>query len=104
MLDLVGSASTVNLAVAAATRGTEIVVVGLYGGELTVSVPFFPLRPLAIRGSYVGNLTELHELVRLALDGKLALVKVSRRPLDEAAEVLAQLKAGKIFGRAVLVP
>ena len=104
VLDLVGSASTVNLAVAAATRGTEIVVVGLYGGELTVSVPFFPLRPLAIRGSYVGNLTELHELVRLALDGKLALVKVSRRPLDEAAEVLAQLKAGKIFGRAVLVP
>ena len=79
-------------------------VVGLYGGELTVSVPFFPLRPRAIRGSYVGNLTELHELVRLALDGKLALVKVSRRPLDEAAEVLAQLKAGKIFGRAVLVP
>ena len=104
VLDLVGSTSTVNLAIASATRGTEIVVVGLYGGELTVAVPFFPLRPLAIRGSYVGNLAELHELVRLAVNGKLALVKVTRRPLDEVPEVLAQLKAGKIFGRAVLVP
>ena len=104
VLDLVGSASTVNLAIAGATRGTEIVVVGLYGGELSVPIPFFPLRPLAIRGSYVGNLAELRELVRLARDGKLALVKVARRPLDEASEVLAQLKAGKVFGRAVLVP
>jgi propanol-preferring alcohol dehydrogenase len=104
VLDLVGSASTVNLAIASATRGTEIVVVGLYGGELSIAIPFFPLRPLAIRGSYVGNLAELRELVRLARDGKLALVEVARRPLDEAPEVLAQLKAGKVFGRAVLVP
>jgi len=104
VLDLVGAASTINLAIAAATRGTEIVVVGLYGGELSVPIPFFPLRPLAIRGSYVGNLAELQALVRLALGGKLALVKVNRRPLDEASEVLAQLKAGKVFGRAVLVP
>ncbi len=104
VLDLVGSASTVNLAIAGATRGTEIVVVGLYGGELAVPIPFFPLRPLAIRGSYVGNLGELRELVGLALDGRLALVKVSRRPLDDASEVLAQLKAGQVFGRAVLVP
>ena len=59
VLDLVGSRATVDLAIASATRGTEIVIVGLYGGELSVPIPFFPLRPLAIRGSYVGNLGEL---------------------------------------------
>ena len=94
VLDLVGAASTVNLAIASATRGTEIVVVGLYGGELTVSVPFFPLRPLAIRGSYVGNLAELRELVGLARDGKVA-GQVTRRPLDEVTEALGHYGPGR---------
>ena len=104
VLDLVGAASTVNLALATATRGTEIVVVGLYGGEVTVSVPLFPMRPLAIRGSYVGNLAELTEIVALAKSGKLKLLKVARRPLDVANAALNDLKAGKVVGRVVLVP
>ena len=104
VLDLVGAASTVNLALATATRGTEIVVVGLYGGEVTVSVPLFPMRPLAIRGSYVGNLAELTEIIALAKSGKLKLLKVARRPLDEANAALNDLKAGKVVGRVVLVP
>ncbi len=104
VLDLVGAASTVNLALAAATRGTEIVVVGLYGGEINVSVPLFPMRPLAIRGSYVGNLAELTEIVGLAKSGKLKMVDVTRRPLDEANAALMDLKHGKVVGRVVLVP
>lgn len=104
ILDLVGAASTVNLGLAAATRGTEIVVVGLYGGEINVSVPLFPLRPLAIRGSYVGNLAELVEIVDLAKTGKLKLVPVTRRPLDDANAALMDLKHGRVIGRVVLVP
>jgi D-arabinose 1-dehydrogenase-like Zn-dependent alcohol dehydrogenase len=101
---LVGAPSTVNLAIASATRGTEIVVVGLYGGEVSIPVPFFPLRPIAIRGSYVGNLAELQELVALAKAGRLKPVPVIRRPLDEAHAALMDLKAGKVIGRTVLVP
>jgi len=104
VVDLVGAASTVNLALATATRGTEIVIVGLYGGEITISLPPFPLRPLAIRGSYVGNLAELNELIGLAKAGKLGLVKVTRRPLDDANAALMDLKKGKVVGRVVLVP
>jgi len=104
VLDLVGAAATVNLALACATRGTEIGVVGLYGGEITVSVPLFPLRPLAIRGTYVGTPADLAELVALARAGKLEPVKVTRRPLDEANAALMDLKAGKVVGRVVLVP
>ena len=103
-LDLVGASSTVQLAMASMTRGTEIVVVGLFGGEVTLSVPFFPLRPLAIRGSYVGNLKELRELVTLAQEGKVKPVPVTRRPLAEAGAALEQLREGKVFGRVVLVP
>ena len=79
-------------------------MVGLYGGEINVSVPLFPLRPLAIRGSYVGNLAELTEIVGLAKSGKLKLVPVKRRPLDEANSALMDLKDGKVIGRVVLVP
>ncbi len=104
ILDLVGAASTLNLAIASATRGTEIVVVGLFGGEVTIPVPFFPLRPLAIRGSYVGNLAELDELVGLAKSGKLELIPVARRPLDDANAALMSLRDGKVNGRVVLVP
>ena len=104
ILDLVGSASTINLAIASATRGTEIVVVGLFGGEVTIPVPFFPLRPLAIRGNYVGNLKDLQELVALAKAGSLKPVLVTRRPLDEANAALMDLRAGKVIGRVVLVP
>ena len=104
ILDLVGATSTINLAMASATRGTEIVVVGLFGGEVTIPVVFFPLRPLAIRGNYVGNLADLQELVALAKAGQLKPVQVTRRPLDEANAALMDLKAGKVVGRVVLVP
>lgn len=104
ILDLVGAQATLNLAMAAATRGTEIVVVGLYGGEITVPIPYFPLRPLAIRGSYVGTLADLQALVALTRSGKLRPVPVTRRPLDEVNDALLQLRAGKVVGRVVLVP
>lgn len=104
VLDLVGSPDTVNLAIGAAVRGTEIVIVGLYGGALTIPVPLFPLRPLTIRGSYVGNLAELEDLVRFAREGSLSLVPVNRRKQDEASSALVDLKAGKVIGRTVLVP
>ena len=42
VLDLVGAPSTVNLAIASATRGTEIVVVGLFGGEVNGSRSLLP--------------------------------------------------------------
>ena len=104
ILDLVGAAASLNLALACVTRGTEIVVVGLYGGEVTIPVPFFPMRPIAIRGSYVGNLADLNELVALARKGTLKPIAVTRRPLDQANAALMDLKAGRVIGRVVLVP
>src|SRR5262245_14149987 len=104
VLDLVGSTSTINLAVASVRKGGEIVVVGLYGGELKQPLVYFPLRAIGIRGSYVGSLPELRELVRLAQSGRLEPIKVIRRKLHEAHASLMDLKAGKVIGRIILVP
>jgi D-arabinose 1-dehydrogenase-like Zn-dependent alcohol dehydrogenase len=104
VLDLVGGGDTINLGLAGGTKGVQVVVVGLYGGEITVPTVYFPLRAMAIRGSYVGNLNELRELVALVQKGALKPVQVTRRKLEEANAALMDLKAGKVIGRVVLVP
>jgi D-arabinose 1-dehydrogenase-like Zn-dependent alcohol dehydrogenase len=104
VLDLVGATATINLAIASVRKGGEIVVVGLYGGELKQPLVYFPLRAMAVRGSYVGSLPELRELVALAQSGRLDPIKVTRRKLNEAYASLMDLKAGKVIGRFVLVP
>ena len=45
-------------------------------------------------------MAELMELVR---EGKIAPIEISERPLNEASDALADLKAGKVNGRQVLV-
>ena len=56
VLDLVGATPTVTLAVACCARGGHIVICGLMGGDITLSLPIIPMRPLNIQGSYVGTL------------------------------------------------
>lgn len=104
VLDLVGSGPTIELGLAGGTKGVQVVVVGLYGGEIKVPTVYFPLRAMAIRGSYVGNLNELRELVKLVQAGSLKPVHVTRRKLEEANAALMDLKDGKVIGRVVLVP
>ena len=104
VLDLVGSGATIDLGLAGGTKGVQVVVVGLYGGEVKVPSVYFPLRAMAIRGSYVGNLKELRELVALARNGALKPVPVTRRKLEEANSALMDLKDGNVIGRVVLVP
>lgn len=104
VLDLVGAESTINLALAAGRKGLRVVVVGLFGGQVKIPTVYFPMRAMSVIGSYVGNLKELAELLELAKTGKLDLVPVTRRPLQEANDALMDLKDGKVIGRVVLTP
>jgi D-arabinose 1-dehydrogenase-like Zn-dependent alcohol dehydrogenase len=104
VLDLVGATPTVTLAVAACARGGHIVVCGLMGGDITLSLPVIPMRPLTIQGSYVGTLDELRELVALVQRTKMKPIPVQRRPLDEVNDAMKDLIAGKVVGRTILVP
>ena len=104
VLDLVGASATINLGIAGLRKGGEIVVVGLPGGELKLPLVYLPLRGIGLRGSYVGSLPELKELVALAQKGTLRPIKVTRQKLTQASAALSDLKAGKVVGRIVLVP
>jgi len=104
VIDLVGMPATAALGIAALRKGGRYVICGLFGGEITLPLPSFPLRALSIAGSYVGNLQELKEVVALAKKKKLKPLPLATRPADEVNAILEDLKAGKVLGRVVLAP
>ena len=94
--------ATVQLGVDSITKGGKVIVVGLFGGDITISTPFFPLRAMAIQGSYVGSLPEMKELLDLVRAKGLPPIPMTTRPLDQVAGALDDLRAGKVIGRVVL--
>ncbi|HZT26367.1 MAG TPA: alcohol dehydrogenase [Pseudolabrys sp.] len=103
-IDLVGSSQTARLGYDSLIKGGKYIVVGLYGGDLTVSLPPIPMRALTIQGSYVGSLPEMKELMDLVKAKGLPPVPVATRPLDHVNAVMGELRAGKVVGRVVLTP
>jgi D-arabinose 1-dehydrogenase-like Zn-dependent alcohol dehydrogenase len=101
-LDLVGSARSLQFAIDVAKRGGTIVVVGLFGGSVTVPVPMLPLRALSLVGSYVGSLQEFGELCAHARDGRIASIPAELRQAKTVNSALSDLRAGRVAGRVVL--
>jgi D-arabinose 1-dehydrogenase-like Zn-dependent alcohol dehydrogenase len=101
-LDFVGMPATANLGIAALAKGGHYVICGLFGGEITLSLPPIAQRGISVRGSYVGSLRELHEVVALARSGKLAPSPVELRPASEVNRSMEELRDGKVIGRVVL--
>ena len=79
-------------------------IVGRFGGEFRASSPLWPLRDLTVRGSYVGSLTEMRELMQLVETGVVLPIPVRSRPLSEAQDALNVLREGGAVGRTVLTP
>jgi len=104
VIDVVGSSQSARLGFDSLCKGGKYVIVGLYGGELTVSLPPLPMRALTIQGSYVGSLPEMKELMELVRRTGLPPVPVATRPLADVNAVMSELRAGKVVGRVVLSP
>ena len=62
------------------------------------------MRSLNLKGSYVGELKELKELVEIIKSGSVKLINVKPQKLDTANEAMNDLKNGKVNGRIVLCP
>ena len=104
VIDFVGKPATVSLAVRLLGHEGRLVLVGLMGGGLQLSLPILPLLGAQILGSFTGSLSELAELTQLARRGVVAPVVTASYRLEEANEVLFKLEHGEISGRAVLKP
>lgn len=103
VIDLVNGSATGRFGLDALRKGGKLIQVGLFGGELTLSLPLMAIRALTIQGSYVGSPIELRELVRLAQGGKVTPLPLTQVPQTEANAALVRLRDGKVTGRMVLV-
>ncbi len=103
-IDFVGAGPTVKLGVDAAIKGGKVVVVGLFGGDVTIPTPFFPMKAMTVQGSYVGSLNEIAELIQLVKAKGAPDVPVATRPLAQVNAALNDLRDGKVVGRVVITP
>jgi NAD+-dependent secondary alcohol dehydrogenase Adh1 len=82
--------------------GGSYFVIG-YGGTMQVPTLDIISTERNIIGNIVGTYNDLAELMALAEGGRVTL-HTRTYPLDAAAEAFADLDAGRVRGRAILVP
>jgi propanol-preferring alcohol dehydrogenase len=104
VIDFVNASKTVETDMQLLRRRARVVLVGLFGGELKLSLVTMPTRAYRLIGSYTGTLSDMIELVSLARRGVIKPVVSNRFKLDQATDALTMLKEGKILGRGVINP
>lgn len=104
VVDFVNAPPTARLGLTVLRKRGNLVLVGLFGGSLDISLVTIPLKAITIQGAYTGNYTDLVALLELAKKGAINPIISARYSLDDANTALADLKARKIVGRAVIHP
>ncbi|MCX6433655.1 MAG: NAD(P)-dependent alcohol dehydrogenase [Actinobacteria bacterium] len=102
VIDFVGIDSTLAMAAASAKVQGDMTIVGVGGGSFPMSL-FSPPYECNVRSIYWGTRSELGEVLALAAKG-LITPEYSTYSLDQALEAYAAMEAGKLKGRAVIVP
>lgn len=104
VIDFVNNDQTAAAAFEVLAKGGTMIQVGLFGGELTIPNALLALRMITVRGSFVGTLPQLHEVVELARQDHIPRIPVieGKLNLDEVTESLDRLVAGGVAGRIVL--
>ena len=104
VIDFVNAPNTAKTGLGVLRKRGNLILVGLFGGKLDISLVTIPLKSITIQGAYTGNYTDMVELIELAKKGVINPKIAKRYPLDDANTALEELKARKINGRAVINP
>ena len=104
VVDFVGSEASVKFGLGSMRAGGTLIIVGLFGGRLPMSLPLFPLKQLTVGGSFVGSLNEMSALSDLIQSQQVSPLPLRIRPLAEAQAALNELRDGVGIGRSVLNP
>jgi threonine dehydrogenase-like Zn-dependent dehydrogenase len=104
VIDFVGTPETFDWAMAGVRRGATLVVVGLFGGAVSLPLPRLPMRHLALLGSYVGTRREFAELLALLRNGLRAPIALIEHPMQKIDSLLDRVERGDVAGRFVVIP
>lgn len=102
VVDFVGEGGATKQGIAMLRRAGNYYVVG-YGENLDVPTIDIISTEINFVGNLVGSYNDLQELMVLAAQGKVAL-HTTKYQLDEFQNAIDDLDAGRVRGRAILVP
>lgn len=102
VLDIVGVDETLAFGAAVSRSLGHLTLVGIGGGSYPFGFFTVPYE-VSLASTYWGSLPELIEVLALAEAGKVR-AHVERYDLADAAQAYEDLAAGKVCGRAVVVP
>lgn len=102
VIDFVGEGGSTAEGVAMLRRAGNYYVVG-YGENLDVPTIDIISTEINFVGNLVGSYNDLQELMALAAQGKVTL-HTSKYPLADFQQAIDDLDAGKVRGRAILIP
>ncbi|MFF9603509.1 NAD(P)-dependent alcohol dehydrogenase [Streptomyces sp. NPDC014684] len=102
VFDFVGAEPTVRTGGAVAAVEADVTIVGIGGGALPVGFGSLPFE-VSVAAPYWGSRSELIEVLGLARSGAVS-VHTETYSLDEAPLAYERLHAGKVNGRAVILP
>jgi propanol-preferring alcohol dehydrogenase len=103
VFELVGTKESSAAALASLGKQGTLVYVGYSFDRIEIEPLALVVPEQRILTSVGNRRAELVEALDLAARGRL-ITRVVKRPLDEAPHVLEDLRAGRVVGRAVLVP
>ena len=102
VVDFVGEGGATREGIAMLRRAGNYYVVG-YGENIDVPTIDVISTEINFIGNLVGSYNDLQELMALAAQGKVTL-HTTKYPLEEFQRALDDLDAGRVRGRAILVP
>ncbi|HVT70843.1 MAG TPA: NAD(P)-dependent alcohol dehydrogenase [Trebonia sp.] len=102
VVDFVGEGGSTATGVKMLRRAGDYHVVG-YGENVNVPTIDVISAEISFIGNLVGSYNDLSELMALAAQGKVRL-HTSQYPLDRFQDAIDDLDAGRIRGRAILIP
>lgn len=102
VFDFVGAQTTADLAQSSVAVAGEIALIGVGTGTVGAGYLTLPF-DVSVRVVNWGSRSELMEVIELARRGAIS-VTVSEFSMDDAPSAYEQLHAGKVRGRAVVVP
>ena len=103
VLDFVGKKESTELALKVLSNDAIYVDVGLGGGSMEVPLIYLIHSESVITGAMWGTFNELKEVYELARSGKIKSL-VNRTKLSDINNAIAQMRKGRLMGRAVLTP
>lgn len=102
VIDFVNAAGTVAPALDALSKGGKLVLIGVAGGEIPLSLAGMIFRARTIIGRNTGSVKDLRAVVEMANQGLLKPTPIRRMPKSAANEAMTLLHDGKVTGRIVL--